>query len=142
MARLKKSPYEKLVDKIIKAKETKYGMKYEDVSSDDYKSYTLYRSSSIDTYGQYKHYASFYGYKVLSKASLFRWYKFFFEVRTDCMFAQDPTPPKAGFLKTVPSESSKWTKKELNELKKYVEEEVLDTSDAYYKLYKVKKAQQ
>ena len=142
MARLKKSSYEKLVDKIIKAKEAKYGMKYDDVSSDDYKSYTLYRSSSIDTYGQYKHYASFYGYKVLSKASLFKWYKFFFEVRTDCMFAQDPTPSKAGFLKTMPSESSKWTKKELNELKKYVEEEVLDTSDAYYKLYKVKKAQQ
>ena len=33
-------------------------------------------------------------------------------------------------------------KEALLEFKKYVEEEVLDTSDAYYKLYKVKKAQQ
>lgn len=139
MAKQKKSPYEKLVDKIIKAKEAKYGLKYDDEKSDDYKSYCLYRSAQIDTYGQYKHYASFYGYKVLSKADLFKWYKFFFEVRTDCLFSQDPTPPKAGFLKTMPSESSKWTKKELNELKKYVEDEVLSSADEYYKLHGVKK---
>ena len=139
MARLKKSPYEKLVDKIIKAKEAKYGMKYDDVSSDDYKSYTLYRSSLIDTYGQYKHYASFYGYKLLSKAELFKWYKMFFEVRTDCIFAQDVAPTKEGFLKELDFESSKWTKAELKSIRDYVNNEVMESSEAYYKHYKVKK---
>ena len=94
----KKSAYERLLAKIIKAKEAKFGLRY-DVESEEYKSFCLYRSTSIDTYGQYKHYASFYGYKLLSKAELFKWYKMFFEVRTDCIFAQDAAPTKEGFLK-------------------------------------------
>ena len=83
----KKTAFSRLTDKIIKAKEAKFGLKYYDPKSEDYKSYLLYTSTSIETYGQYKHYASFYGYKVLSKAELFKWYKMFFEVRTDCIFA-------------------------------------------------------
>ena len=133
-----KSAYERLLAKIIKAKEAKFGLRY-DVESEEYKSFCLYRSTSIDTYGQYKHYASFYGYKLLSKAELFKWYQMFFEVRTDCIFAQDAAPTKEGFLKGLDFESSKWTKAELKSLRDYVNNEVMESSEAYYKHYKVKK---
>ena len=134
----KKSAYERLLAKIIKAKEAKFGLRY-DVESEEYKSFCLYISTYVNTYGQYKHYASFYDYKLLSKAELFKWYKMFFEVRTDCIFAQDVAPTKEGFLKELDFESSKWTKAELKSLRDYVNNEVMESSEAYYKHYKVKK---
>ena len=63
----------------------------------------------------------------------------FFEVRTDCIFAQDAAPTKEGFLKELDFESSKWTKAELKSLRDYVNNEVMESSEAYYKHYKVKK---
>lgn len=132
----KKSAYQRLVDKIIKAKEKKFGLKYNS-TSEEYASYCLYTSGTIDSYQQYKHYSSFYGSKILSKVELFKWYKMFFEVRTDCLFAQETAPTKEGFIKNLPIESSKWTKGELRQLKKYVEDEVLSREE-YFKLYKVK----
>ena len=134
----KKSAYERLLAKIIKAKEAKFGLRY-DIECEEYKSFCLYISTYVNTYGQYKHYASFYGYKLLSKAELFKWYKMFFEVRTDCIFAQDAAPTKEGFLKGLDFESSKWTKAELKSLRDYVNNEVMESSEAYYKHYKVKK---
>lgn len=134
----KKSAYQRLLAKIIKAKEAKFGLRY-DVESEEYKSFCLYISTYVNTYGQYKHYASFYDYKLLSKAELFKWYKMFFEVRTDCIFAQDVAPTKEGFLKGLDFESSKWTKAELKSLRDYVNNEVMESSEAYYKHYKVKK---
>lgn len=138
----KKSAIERLLDKIIKSKEQKFGLKYEPKDNDEnYKSYRLYSSGSIESYAQYKHYASFYGdYKILSKQELFKWYKFFFEVRTDIMFAQEQHPTKENFIKNLPKETSKWSAKDYKELKKYVEEEVHEDSEWYFKNYKVKRA--
>lgn len=144
---MKTPAIERLLNKIIKEKEKKFGLKYPDANGkvkdksllDDYAAYLLYSSGKIESYMQYKHYASFYGYKTLSKAELFKWYKFFFEVRTDIMFARDMHPSKENFIKNLPVESSKWTKADYRELKKYAEENVHEEEDWYFKNYKVKK---
>lgn len=139
MKKTKLTLFEKLTAKVIAAKEKKFGLKYCDENDLAYKSYLLYSSPDISTYGQYKHYASFYdGYVVLSKAELFKWYKMLFEVRTDLMFAQEIRPTKESFLHSLNFTSSKWTKKELKELRKYAETQILESSDAYYELYGIK----
>lgn len=137
----KKSSIQRLLDKIVKAKEEKFSLSYNPKKDDeDYKAYLLYSSSTIESYAQYKHYASFYGYKTLTKDVLFKWYKFFFEVRTDILFAQDLHPTKENFLKNLPKETSKWSKKDYNSLKEYVINEVHEDSEWYFKTYKVRKS--
>ena len=144
----KKSAIEKLLDKIVKTKEAKFGLSYPNAKGeiknkdlrDDYRAYLLYSSGQIESYMQYKHYASFYDYKILSKAELFKWYQFFFEVRTELMFAEEMHPTKENFLKNLPKDTSKWSKKDYKELKTWVENEVHEDEDWYFKNYKVKKA--
>ena len=139
MKKTKLTPFEKLTANVIAAKEKKFGLKYCNENDPAYKSYLLYTSPDISTYGQYKHYASFYdGYEVLTKAELFKWYKMLFEVRTDLVFAQEVRPSKESFLRSLNFTSSKWTNKEIKELRKYAETEILESSDAYYDLYGIK----
>lgn len=75
---------------------------------------------------------------MLTKAELFKWYKMLFEVRTDLVFAQEVRPSKESFLRSLNFTSSKWTNKEIKELRKYAETEILESSDAYYDLYGIK----
>lgn len=113
------TPYEKLVNKIIKSKEKKFGLKYDKCEElPEYKAYRMFMGCS--TYGEFRHKASFYGIPVLKRDDMFKWYQMFFEVKTDCIMMQENAPSKEGYVKNVPTSSDIWTSKQLKTLRDYV----------------------
>lgn len=114
-----KSEAGKFLDKVIKAKEKKFGLKYNKCEElPEYRSYRLY--AGCDTYGEYRHKASFYGVPVMKREDIFKWYQMFFEVKTDCVLAQENAPSREGYAKNIPTSSPIWTPKQLKTMRDYV----------------------